>query len=132
MDPIVTTTAGRVRGFVDDGALSFLGVPFAAPPFGPHRLLAPAAPEPWEGVRDALAYGPTSQQPDDEIVGGIPEPSIPGEDILTVNVFTPDVGAAGLPVLVWIHGGGFFAGSPASPWYRGTRFARDGVIVVSV
>jgi para-nitrobenzyl esterase len=135
MDPIVTTTAGRVRGFVDDGALSFLGVPFAAPPFGPNRLLAPAPPEPWDGARDALAYGPTSQQPDDEILGGIPEPSIAGEDILTVNVFTPSTAplqSAGLPVLVWIHGGGFFAGSPASPWYRGTRFARDGIVVVTL
>jgi para-nitrobenzyl esterase len=132
VDPVVTTSAGKVRGHLDEGALAFLGVPFAAPPFGPHRLLAPAPPDPWDGVRDAFAYGPTSQQPADEIAGGIPEPSIPGEDILTVNVFTPDLGAAGLPVLVWIHGGGFFAGSPASPWYRGTRFARDGVVVVSV
>jgi para-nitrobenzyl esterase len=129
---VVATTAGKVRGAPDDGALAFLGVPFAAPPSGPHRLHAPAPPVPWDGVRDALAYGPTSQQPADEIAGGIPEPSIPGDDILTVNVFTPDLGAAGLPVLVWIHGGGFFAGSPASPWYRGTRFARDGVVVVSI
>jgi len=127
-----TTTAGKVRGAERDGTVRFLGVPYAAPPFGEHWLLAPAPPEPWDGVRDALAYGPTSQQPADEIVGGIPEPSIPGEDILTVNVFTPDLGAAGLPVLVWIHGGGFFAGSPASPWYDGGRFARDGVVVVTV
>ena len=132
MEPVVATTAGRVRGRADDGALAFLGVPFAAPPVGVHRLAAPARPEPWDGVRDALVYGPTAQQPEDEIVGGIPEPSIPGDDILTVNVFTPDLGATGLPVLVWFHGGGFTAGSPASPWYRGTRFARDGVIVVTV
>jgi para-nitrobenzyl esterase len=132
MEPVATTTAGEVRGADDEGAFTFLGVPYAAPPFGAHRLLAPAPPEPWDGVRDALAYGPTSQQPLDEIVGGIPEPSIPGEDILTVNVFTPDLGGANLPVLMWIHGGGFFAGSPASPWYRGTRFARDGVVVVSI
>jgi para-nitrobenzyl esterase len=132
MDPIATTTAGTVRGAERDGTLRFLGVPYAAPPVGAHRLLAPAPPEPWDGVRDALAHGPTSQQPADEIVGGIPEPSIPGDDILTVNVFTPDLGATGLPVLVWIHGGGFFAGSPASPWYDGGRFARDGVVVVTV
>ena len=131
MDLTAATTAGRVRGFEDGGAVAFLGVPFAAPPVGPHRLLAPAPPEPWDGVRDAVAYGPTSQRPEDEIVGGIPEPSIPGDDILTVNVFTPDPGAGGLPVLVWFHGGGFFAGSPASPWYRGGSFARDGVVLVS-
>lgn len=132
MEPIASTTAGKVQGAEDEGQFAFLGVPFAAPPFGEHRLLAPAPPEAWDGVRDALAYGPTSQQPLDEITGGIPEPSIPGDDILTVNVFTPDLGAANLPVLVWIHGGGFFAGSPASPWYRGTRFARDGVVVVTI
>src|SRR5262245_58258432 len=132
VDPVVTTSAGKVRGRPDEGALAFLGVPFAAPPFGEHRLLAPAPPVPWDGVRDALVYGSTSQQPADEISGGIPEASIPGEDILTVNVFTPDLGAAGLPVLVWVHGGGFVAGTPSSPWYRGTRFARDGVVVVTV
>jgi para-nitrobenzyl esterase len=136
MDAVVGTTAGRVRGAAGgsdgDRGFRFLGIPYAAPPVGPHRLLAPAPPEPWDGVRDALAYGPTSQRPEDEIVGGIPEPSIPGDDILTVNVFTPDPGGAGLPVLVWIHGGGFFAGSPASPWYDGDRFARDGVVVVTI
>lgn len=132
MEPVVGTTAGRVLGAASGGAFRFLGVPYAAPPVGAHRLLAPAPPYPWDGVREALAYGPTSQRPEDEIVGGIPEPSIPGDDILTVNVFTPEVGAAALPVLVWIHGGGFFAGSPASPWYDGGRFARDGVVVVTV
>jgi para-nitrobenzyl esterase len=131
MDAVATTTAGRVHGAQDGEAVSFLGVPFAAPPVGPHRLLAPASPEPWDGVREATQYGPTSQRPEDEIPGGIPEPSIPGDDILTVNVFTPDLGAAGLPVLLWLHGGGFFAGSPASPWYQGQSFTRDGVVLVS-
>ena len=64
----------------------------------------------------------------------IPEPSIPGESTLNVNVFTPVPGDrdAGLPVLVWIHGGGFFAGSPASPWYDGGAFNRDGVVTVTI
>jgi para-nitrobenzyl esterase len=66
----------------------------------------------------------------------IPEPSIPGDSTLNVNVFTPSpakVGdGAGLPVLVWIHGGGYFAGSPASPWYDGRRFNRDGVVTVTI
>ena len=62
----------------------------------------------------------------------IPEPIIPGDNELNLNVFSPDLGAAGLPVLVWIHGGGFFGGCNASPWYRGGAFARDGVVLVSV
>jgi para-nitrobenzyl esterase len=127
----VRTAAGRVRGFVEGGAHVFLGVPFAEPPVGTRRLLAPVAAEAWDGVREAVAYGATSQRPEDEMPIGIPEPSIPGDDILTVNVFTPDPGAGGLPVIVWLHGGGFYAGSPASPWYRGHGFARDGVVLVS-
>jgi para-nitrobenzyl esterase len=64
----------------------------------------------------------------------IPEPSYPGEATLNVNVFTPVPGQAdaGLPVLVWIHGGGFFAGSPSSPWYDGRAFNRDGAVTVSL
>ena len=61
-----------------------------------------------------------------------PEPTVPGDNCLNLNVFTPDLGASALPVLVWIHGGGFFAGCSASPWYRGDRFARDGVVLVSI
>jgi para-nitrobenzyl esterase len=67
----------------------------------------------------------------------IPEPSIPGDDILNLNVFTPRPDAANgpeeqLPVLVYIHGGGYVAGSPASPWYDGVSFNRDGVVMVTV
>ena len=64
----------------------------------------------------------------------IPEPSFPGDATLNLNVFTPAPGDrdAGLPVLVWIHGGGFKAGSPSSPWYDGAAFNRDGVVTVSI
>jgi para-nitrobenzyl esterase len=88
---------------------------------------------PWTEVRDALAYAPTPQRKALAEVTAIPEPSIPGEDVLTVNVFTPRPGpGAGLPVLVYVHGGGFVAGSPASPWYDGAAFNRDGVVTVTV
>ena len=80
---------------------------------------------------DALAYGATSPQPGRGITL-IPEPVIAGDNELNLNVFTPDLGAARLPVLVWIHGGGFFGGGNASPWYRGGPFARDGVVLVSI
>ena len=91
----------------------------------------PAAPGRWDGIRDALSYGATSPQPDRGVTL-IPEPIIAGDNELNLNVFTPDLGPARLPVLVWIHGGGFFGGCNASPWYRGGPFARDGVVLVSI
>ncbi|GAD33990.1 carboxylesterase type B [Microbacterium sp. TS-1] len=131
------TAAGRVRGTRrPDGTLVFLGIPYAQPPTGARRFGEPVPVEPWDGVRDATAYGPTPQRGDhgDTL---IPEPSIPGDDTLSVNVFAPDSsGEAGTvarhPVLVYIHGGGFVQGSPASPWYDGGSFARAGIVVVTV
>ncbi|GAB2846174.1 carboxylesterase/lipase family protein [Microbacterium insulae] len=140
--PVVTIAPGKVRGFWrgtpgERGAsAAFLGIPFAQAPVGDLRFAAPVPPEPWTDVRDAVEYGPTAQRgdPGDTL---IPEPSIPGEATLNVNVFTPTPGpgsepGAGLPVLVWIHGGGYISGSPASPWYDGRAFNRDGVVTVTV
>ncbi|MDL5351767.1 carboxylesterase family protein [Microbacterium sp. zg-YB36] len=135
--PVVTTAAGAVRGFwrEDAGAASaaFLGIPFAQPPTGDLRFAAPVPVPPWQGVRDATAYGATPHR-NAEGITLIPEPSIPGESTLNVNVFTPRPAdsAARLPVLVYIHGGGFTSGSPASPWYDGRAFNRDGVVTVTV
>ncbi|MBN9213153.1 MAG: carboxylesterase [Microbacterium sp. 71-36] len=130
-DPVVATTRGRVRGFTRGTTAVFLGIPFAQAPVGPLRFAAPVPPEPWEGELDATAYGATAQRGDTGITL-IPEPSVLGDATLNVNVFapvdaTPD---AALPVFVWIHGGGFVSGSPASRWYDGDAFARDGVVTV--
>jgi para-nitrobenzyl esterase len=130
-DVIALTAQGRLRGQRDGLALRFLGVPYAASPLTTGRFAAPVPPARWDGIRDALAYGATSPQPDRGITL-IPEPVIAGDNELNLNVFTPDLGAAGLPVLVWIHGGGFTGGCNASPWYRGGPFARDGVVLVSI
>ena len=135
----VQTAAGRVRGrwrptTGGGGAprsAAFLGIPFAEPPVGELRFQAPVPKAPWEGVLDALEFAATAQRGDPGVTL-IPEPSIEGDSTLNVNVFTPDPTAAGLPVLVWIHGGGYFAGSPASPWYDGRNFTRDGVVTVSI
>ena len=130
---VVETPAGAVRGFWRPGSAAFLGIPYAEPPFGERRFLAPEPRRRWPGVRDALVYGPTPQRKALAEITTIPEPSIPGDDILTLNVFTPRPAAdARLPVLFYIHGGGYVAGSPASPWYDGAAFNRDGVVVVSV
>ena len=132
------TTAGRVRGFWRGepgagGSAAFLGIPFAKPPVGELRFAAPVPVDPWNGVRDALEFAPTAQRGDQGITL-IPEPSIPGDATLNVNVFTPapDDRDTSLPVLVWIHGGGYISGSPASPWYDGRAFNRDGVVTVTI
>jgi para-nitrobenzyl esterase len=116
------------------GVAVFKGIPYAAAPFGPNRFRPPQSAAPWEGVRDALAYGPTAPKPGypppfDALLA---EPAIPGEDCLNLNIWTPDLSQAHLPVMVWIHGGSFSNGSGAVPTYDGTHFARDGVVCVTI
>ncbi|MFJ1581505.1 carboxylesterase/lipase family protein [Streptomyces sp. NPDC088182] len=132
--PVVRTEYGRVRGRIERGVAVFRGVPYAAAPVGPYRFRPPAAPAPWDGVRDASAFGPTAPKPPyapplDRL---LPDPSVPGDDCLNLNVWTPDPGGAGLPVMVWIHGGSLRNGSSAVPTYDGAAFARDGVVLVSL
>lgn len=134
MEPTVITTSGKVRGQVRDGVTSFLGIPYAANPVGPLRFRAPSPPPAWDGIRDAGRFSATPPKPDypppfDTL---LPEPNIAGDDWLTVNVWTPDPGRAGLPVMVWIHGGAFSNGNAAVPVYGGHSFARDGVVMVSL
>lgn len=135
--PEVATKAGRVQGVwrtdeAGNRSAAFLGIPFAEAPVGDLRFAAPVPHRAWHGVRPATTFGATPQRGDSGITL-IPEPSVPGATTLNVNVYTPDptTGAA-LPVLVYIHGGGYFAGSPASPWYDGAAFNRDGVVTVSI
>ena len=134
MSEVVVTRAGTVRGDVAGEVRAFKGIPFAASPkAGPYRFQPPKPVARWEGVRDALEYGPTAPKapypaPIDRYVR---EVDIPGDDYLNLNVWTPSSGA-GLPVMVFLHGGGFANGSNSIPLYDGTRFARDGVVLVSV
>ncbi|NYI42530.1 carboxylesterase family protein [Demequina lutea] len=140
--PETRIDSGRVRGLWRlhrgaDGSVTrhaiFLGVPFAAPPVGEVRFDAPRAVAAWSGVRDCFLHGATSQLRSPWDPPRIPEPSIAGPATLNVNVTTPNPArGARMPVLVWIHGGGFISGSPASPWYGGQGFARDGVVTVTI
>ena len=134
MNTDVRTQQGIVRGRIAEGVATFKGVPYAAPPFGANRFKPPRSAERWDGVREVFIYGPTVPKPPyfppfDVL---IPEPAIPGEDCLNLNIWTPDVGKAGLPVMVWIHGGAFSNGSGAVPGYDGSHFARDGVVCVTI
>ncbi|GAA2667654.1 carboxylesterase family protein [Nonomuraea recticatena] len=130
---IVKTSSGRVSGIRVENVHAFLGVPFAAPPFGEHRFRPPTPPEPWEGVRPAVEHGPAApQRPAQDIGLFAPDVFRYGADCLNLDVHTPDPGAAGLPVLVWFHGGAFSVGANSAAWQRGHRFARDGVVCVAV
>jgi len=133
---VVATGAGSLRGRWQDGVARFAGVPYAAPPVGDLRFRAPAPVDPWTGERSAEAFGPICpQNPSmmDALFGGDSERW--DEDCLYLNVWTPDPEAADtgpLPVMVWIHGGGFEMGSGSSPLYDGTHFASSGVVLVSL
>jgi para-nitrobenzyl esterase len=134
MDIDVRTQQGVVRGRMIEEVATFKGIPYAAPPFGANRLQPIQPAERWDGVREALSYGPTVPKPPyfppfDVL---LPEPVVPGEDCLNLNIWTPDPGRGGLPVMVWIHGGAFSNGSGAIPQYDGSRFARDGVVCVTI
>jgi para-nitrobenzyl esterase len=132
----VQVSGGQVSGTEDGGIARFLGIPYAAAPFGPRRMKPPQPVEPWRGVRDGTDYGPTSPKGDypPQYRALLPERTIPGDDCLNLNVWTPSdaVGSASLPVLVWIHGGSFMNGSGANLEYDGTAFARDGVVCVTI
>jgi para-nitrobenzyl esterase len=127
----VRTESGLVAGAVADGVQSWKGIPFAAPPTGDLRWRAPRAAAAWTGVRDATAYAHDCMQlpfPSDAAPLGTP----PDEDCLYLNVWAPEKPAAAkLPVMVWIHGGGFVNGGSSPAVYDGSHFARRGIVFVS-
>jgi len=131
---VVRLKEGVVRGKAESGIYSFLGIPYAAPPFGANRMRPPQPVGPWKGERDATVFGPTVPKGDypPQFAQLFPEVVIPGEDCLNLNVWTPDPSATGLPVLVWIHGGAFMNGSSSVGEYDGSAFARDGVVCVTI
>ncbi|HEU4959151.1 MAG TPA: carboxylesterase family protein [Sphingomonas sp.] len=128
--PVVKLDTGAIRGVTDEGVESFKGIPYAAPPVGPLRWRPPQSAAHWSGIRDATAYGHDCMQ---ARAPGEKEGTTPSEDCLFLNVWRP----AGtprhkLPVMVWIHGGGYVVGTNAAPLYSGAAFARDGVIFVNM
>lgn len=129
----VKTDAGVVRGATTEAVSAFKGIPYAAPPVGNQRWRAPQPVEPWAGERDASFYAADCAQapfPPDST----PVRTMPSEDCLYLNVWKPASAKAGarLPVMVWIHGGGFVNGGSSPAIYSGEKFARDGVLLVSL
>lgn len=129
---IVSAPRARPAHARFERSAAFYGIPYAEAPIGVRRYMAPVPRTRWAEERPAVLPGPTPQR--GSIFGdpAIPEPSVEGEDMLNLNVFTPLPGDAdaGLPVYVWIHGGGWSSGCQASPWYDGAAFNRDGVVTV--
>lgn len=128
--PEVTISQGTLVGVEADGARSFKGIPYAAPPIGDLRWRPPAEAASWDGPRDATAFGPPCPSRD------LLAPSSPpggSEDCLTLNVWTPaPEPAAPLPVMVWIHGGAWIAGTASQAHTDGTQLVRNGVVFVSL
>lgn len=136
---VVATENGQLRGAdAGDGIRAYKGIPFAAPPVGELRWKVPQPLQPWEGVREATAFGPSPMQaaPTPFLFWSreflIPEEPI-NEDCLYLNVWTPAKASdEKLPVLVYIYGGGFRSGGGGCPIYDGKATAEKGIVFVSI
>lgn len=128
---LVNIDTGQVRGARVDGVLAFRGIPYAAAPVGELRWRPPQPAPAWQVIRPATDYGATCAQPRSAALWF--ELSNPSEDCLTLNVSTPDTRPAiRLPVMVWIHGGGFSQGSGNLPQLNGTAIPERGVVLVTI
>jgi para-nitrobenzyl esterase len=123
--PIAVTTAGKVRGYRDQGINSFKGIPYGENT-AKHRFMPPVPPRPWDGIRDAVEFGPIAPQqrsttPDENI----------SEDCLNLNVWTPALhDSMKRPVMVWFHGGAYSNGTSNIDLNDGVRLSRRGNVVV--
>ena len=133
---VVRVESGELQGVVGDGVASFKGIRYAAPPAGELRWRAPQPAAPWTGVHPAAEFGADCMQGrfGPPPAAGAPAPPAPSEDCLFLNVWRPATATSGakLPVMVWIHGGGFMFGSGSSPMTSGAQFAKHGVVLVSL
>lgn len=132
---VVKIQSGKVAGYIEEGTYIYKGIPYAAA----ERFMPPTAPKPWDDVRSSRAYGPTA--PQEKRVGWYMDQQafafnwndgFSDEDCLRLNIWTPSINDnKKRPVMVWLHGGGFSAGSGQElPAYDGTNLSRNGDVVV--
>ena len=125
--PTITLTTGKLRGaLTTSGEAVFKNIPFAQPPIGDLRWSEPLPPKSWPGVRDATAFSPACVQSGNEGASS-------SEDCLYLNVWTPawPMQNRKAAVMLWIYGGGNFAGATSDPTFNGESLARHGVILVT-
>lgn len=132
--PVRATTAiGIVEGFTREGVHRWRSIPYARPPVGELRLRAPQPAEPWSGVRHCHGFTRCAPQQRRYTMVSPGKYQPMGEDCLTLNVVAPEAaGPDPLPVMVFIHGGGYILGSSATPIYDGAALARRGCVYISV
>jgi para-nitrobenzyl esterase len=131
---VVETHRGKVRGALEDGIKVFKGIPYAESTSGLNRFHPPKPAKSWTGVRDTIAYGPMCPQlatARPSFAASWTSDKEAGEDCLVLNVWTPALyDQRKRPVMVWLHGGGFYAGSGSRNVYDGTRLCQRGNVVV--
>lgn len=139
-DPVVETAHGRIRGYVRNGISTFKNIPYGADTSGANRFMPPQKPAPWTDIRPCLHHGWVSPQAprggwrnNEESWLFSWDDGIQNEDCLNLNIWTSATDNGKRPVMVWLHGGGFSAGSATElPSYDGESLARRGVVLVSV
>jgi para-nitrobenzyl esterase len=132
--PVITIGDGKLQGIPDNNAAIFRGIPYAAPPVGNLRWRPPQPAVKWAGVRDATQFAPACPQSPNSPVMMVGPVGASSEDCLTLNVWKPAAAQDGakLPVMVWIHGGGFFTGSGSEQQFDGAPYVARGTILVTV
>jgi para-nitrobenzyl esterase len=138
-EAVVGTRAGRVAGYIRNGIFTFKGIPYADNSAGSNRFMPPVKPRSWDGIRSCRQYGNVAPQGprggwanDEEAFMFAWDDGVQSEDCLRVNVWTPAIGDhKRRPVMVWLHGGGYTAGSGQElRSYDGENLARRGDVVV--
>ena len=135
IEPEIRTAAGVVRGRREGSLTVFRGIPYAEPPVGSHRFQAPVPVRQWEGTRDASKFGPPVPQTSHTgsvMTAEFGSTADGSADCLTLNVWSPDLSDARLPVMVWIHGGAYLEGTSGNPDADGATLAQEGVVMVSM